>query len=119
MGTAKGRRPIPSKLWGNKYIKIICYQYVMYGYDRNFPVGKGDKMNKRPLSAIAAEISTDWQKPYFAAVPYLQAMGTLGSVGDSYGYDSGDSIVRYFLANAQTWRGDTARRVKAELKSMI
>jgi len=73
----------------------------------------------RTLGAIAAEISADWQKPYFAAVPYLQAMRTLGSINDNYGYDSGDSIVRYFLANAQTWRGDTARRVKAELKAML
>jgi len=27
--------------------------------------------------------------------------------------------VRYFLSNATTWRGDTARRIKAELKEML
>ena len=73
----------------------------------------------RSLGVIAAEISADWQKPYFAAVPYLKAMRTLGSTNDNYGLDSGGSIVSYFLANAQTWRGDTARRVKAELRTMI
>jgi len=28
-------------------------------------------------------------------------------------------IVRYFLSNATTWRGETARRIKAELKQML
>jgi hypothetical protein len=73
---------------------------------------------RRPLHVIANEIARDWSKPYFGAVPYLGAMRTLGSIGDDYGYDSGKSIVLYFLANAGTWRGETARRVKAELKAM-
>ena len=73
----------------------------------------------RPLHTIAAEIGRDWQKPYFGAVPYLQAMRTMRSVNDNYGHDSGKSVVLYFLANAQTWRGETARRIKAELKSLL
>jgi hypothetical protein len=72
----------------------------------------------RPLSAIAREIRADWTKPYFGAVPYLDAMGTLNNINDNYGYDTAHSIVIYFLANATTWRGETARRVKAELKSL-
>jgi len=72
----------------------------------------------RPLYTIAAEISRDWKKPYFGAVPYLQAMSTLDSVDDNYIHDSGKSIVLYFLSNATTWRGETARRVKAELKAL-
>lgn len=73
----------------------------------------------RPLYEIAREIRQDWGgKIYFGAVPYLQAMATLNSIEDNYGMDSGKSIVLYFLANAQTWRGETAKRVKAELKSM-
>jgi hypothetical protein len=46
-------------------------------------------------------------------------MSTLDDINQPYGYDSGESIVRYFLCNASTWRGDTARRVKAELKEML
>ena len=72
----------------------------------------------RPLFQIAAEIRKDWTNPYFGAVPYLSAMSTLSDIRDDYIYDSGKSIVLYFLANATTWRGDTARRVKAELKAM-
>jgi hypothetical protein len=75
-------------------------------------------MEHRSLATIAAEIRRDWTKPYFGAVPYLDAMRTLNSIHDSYIYDSGKSIVLYFLANAGTWRGETARRVKAELRSM-
>lgn len=73
----------------------------------------------RTLSTIAHEISENWPRPYFGAVPYLQAMGDLQSVDDSYGHDSGRSIVLYFLANASSWRGDVARRVKAELKALV
>jgi hypothetical protein len=72
----------------------------------------------RPIYMIAAEIRADWKKPYFGAVPYLSAMSTLSDIRDNYIYDSGKSIVLYFLANAGTWRGDTARRVKAELKEI-
>lgn len=73
----------------------------------------------RAIYTIAAEIRRDWAKPYFGAVPYLDAMRNLGAITDRYYYDDGVSIVRYFLANASSWKGDTARRVKAELKEMI
>jgi len=72
----------------------------------------------RPLYTIASEIKKDWTKMYFGAVPYVQAMSTLNSINEDYIMDSGKSIVLYFLANAQTWRGETAKRIKAELKKM-
>ena len=75
-------------------------------------------MTTRPLYVIASEIRKDWKKVYFGAVPYLDAMSTLDSIEDNYMFDSAKSIVLYFLANAGTWRGETAKRVKAELKSM-
>lgn len=74
---------------------------------------------ERTLSELAALIRQTWPKVYFGAVPYLQAMATLDSVEDSYGLDSAASIIRYFLANASTYRGDVARVVKAELKRRI
>ena len=84
---------------------------------------KGQTMDNatqtRPVYAIANEIGLNWTKPYFGAVPYLRAMHSLRNVTDAYGYDDGRSIVMYFLANANTWRGDTARRVKAELKALL
>ncbi len=76
-------------------------------------------MANRPISTIAREISKDWAKPYFGAVPYLHAMLSLDDMRDSYGADSAKSVVLYFLSNAATWRGETAKRVKAELKAMI
>jgi hypothetical protein len=72
----------------------------------------------RSLAEIAREIGRDWQNPYFGAVPYLGAMRQLESIRDNYGADSAKSIVLYFLSNANGWRGDVARRVKAELKAM-
>lgn len=72
----------------------------------------------RPLYVIAREILKDWTKPYFGAVPYINAMETLNKISDNFCYDTAESIVLYFLANAQTWRGETAKRIKLELKAM-
>ena len=74
----------------------------------------------RPLHEIAREVRSDWgSKVNFAAKPYLDAMSGMGDISGSYGLDSGVSIVTYFLSNARTWKGETAKRVKAELKAMI
>lgn len=72
----------------------------------------------RSISTIAREIRADWTNPYFGAVPYLAAMQSLDSINDDYYEDSGKSVVLYFLANANTWRGEKARAIKAELKKL-
>jgi len=72
----------------------------------------------RPLWQIAAEIKRVWPKPYFGAVPYIEAMESLDSINDNYFEDTAKYIVIYFLGNANTWRGEDARRIKAELKAM-
>jgi hypothetical protein len=74
---------------------------------------------QRPINVIAKEIVADWKVVNYAAVPYLEAMFSLDSIDDNFHYDSGKSVVRYFLANAQGWRGENARRIKAELMSLI
>lgn len=73
----------------------------------------------RPLSAICAEIRKEWPNVNYAAKPYLEALETLRSVNDNYFCDSGKSCVLYFLANAQSFRGEAAKRIKAELKQSI
>lgn len=74
----------------------------------------------RTISQIAREIRRDWgAKVHYSAKPYLDAMMGLESISDAYGLDSGRSVVAYFLGNAGTYRGETARRVKAELKAML
>lgn len=72
----------------------------------------------RPLYEIAREVRSDWKNVNYAAKPYLDAMGTLDSINEKYVFDSGASIVLYFLSNANSWRGEVAKRVKAELKGM-
>jgi hypothetical protein len=73
----------------------------------------------RPIHEIAREIQQDWSNPYFGAVPYLEAMSTLSTIEDNYYADDAKTMVLYFLANAQTWRGETARRIKKELKELV
>ena len=72
----------------------------------------------RPIHVIAYDIKREWIKPYFGAVPYLDAMCTIQTIDDYYGMDDAKSIILYFLANASSFRGDKARELKAELKKI-
>lgn len=77
--------------------------------------------NKRTFQQIARDIKSTWLNVYFGAVPYLEALLTLDTTNPNalYGIETAGDITRYFLANAQTFRGVDARRLKAELKSML
>ena len=76
-------------------------------------------MTARLLRDIAVEIAFSGDKIPNAAKPYLDAMGDLESLSDNYILDSGSRIVATFLANAGQWKGETARRIKAELNAML
>jgi hypothetical protein len=95
--------------------KLIWYRCRYCGMDFSYEVLHGS----RTISAIAREINRSWENPYFGAVPYLNAMFSLDSIDQMYGMDRADSIVRYFLSNAATWKGETARRIKKELKALV
>lgn len=75
------------------------------------------------LGAIARLIRKDWSKQgkgiNYAAKPYLDAMASLDDINDKMGYDSGRSIVNYFLGNAASWKGPVAKAVKAKLNKML
>jgi hypothetical protein len=74
----------------------------------------------RAISAVAREIIGDWgDNINYAARPYLGAMLNLTKITDVYASDRAEHIVRYFLSNANTYRGATARRLKAELKEIL
>ena len=73
----------------------------------------------RPLFDIADDIRAHWPRVSPAAAPYLDAMGGLLSLADSFGLDDARGIVARFLGNAAGWRGDDARRIKAELRAML
>ena len=79
----------------------------------------------RPIYEIARDVHAEilggnWSRIAAAyALPYLAAMSDLDKITDSYINESDKSIVLYFLSNASTWRGETARRVKAELKELV
>jgi hypothetical protein len=46
-------------------------------------------------------------------------MRSLDSINGNYGQDSAKSIVRYFLSNATTFKGEDAKRIKLELNKML
>ncbi len=74
------------------------------------------------LATVARIVRGDWKNVYFGAVPYLDALGTMDYVnpkGQMYLFDDAVSVVLYFLSNANGWRGDVARAVKAELKRRV
>ncbi len=72
----------------------------------------------RPIYEIAAEIRKCWKNVNYGAEPYLDAMSCLSSISDMYICDSAKDIVIYFLSNASSFRGDDAKRLKKELKTL-
>lgn len=73
----------------------------------------------RPIYEIAAEIKKVWKNMPDCAKVYVDAMFDLTTIDDNYMFDSGKSIVLYFLSNASSWRGEDARRIKAELNKCV
>ncbi len=71
----------------------------------------------KTFAELAAVIKADWKKPYFGAVPYLEALSELDTVDPNAPYycEDAKTQVIYFLANANGWRGEVARAVKLEL----
>jgi hypothetical protein len=77
-------------------------------------------LNERvTVSEIAHAIAKDWANVSPYAVDYLNAMKEIRSVEDNYYDDSAKSVILYFLANANTYRGENARAYKALLKEMV
>ncbi len=89
-----------------------------------------EQKNKRAFSDVANEVFILWRKKYgnnkfpvsfIGAVPYLQAMLSCSTTDKNalYGCETLETVVLYFLANVTSWRGEDAKRIKAELKEMI
>lgn len=76
-------------------------------------------MAKRPIYQIAKDIKDAWKNPSPYALAYLNPMLTLNSIEDHYFFDDAKSIILYFLANAQGFRGEKARELKQELKDLL
>jgi hypothetical protein len=74
----------------------------------------GEPSKPRSLSTIASEIRRNWKNVNYGAKPYLDAMSQLDSINDT-----GYSVVAYFLSNATGWKGEDAKRIKAELKTLM
>ena len=73
----------------------------------------------RPIYYIAMDINNDWKNINPYAQQYLEAMFSLENISDSYFADDAKTVILYFLSNATTWRGETAKRIKAELKALV
>jgi hypothetical protein len=75
----------------------------------------------RPINVIAKDIQAAWPNVNPCAEPYLQGMLSPRSVTleDRYGYDDVKTLVLYFLSNASSFRGEQARKLKAELKQIL
>lgn len=83
------------------------------------PSASGRTKGVRPLSAIAREIARCWPNMSVHAKPYVNAMGALDSIKDNFYADTAQDVVLRFLVNSGHWRGADARRIKAELRTML
>jgi hypothetical protein len=77
-----------------------------------------DDVTHMSVNEIGSLIAREWHPANYAAKPYIEAMQDIDAQGN-YIADSWTSIVAYFLSNATSWRGDTAKAVKAELNKRL
>lgn len=75
----------------------------------------------RGLQAITKDIRKDWKTPYIGATPCLMTMSNIysGNLNTEYLGVSGREAVTEFLDNADSWEGEVATKIKAELKKML
>jgi hypothetical protein len=78
----------------------------------------------RKLHEIADDIFAGWKAlrtrgEMHPAWGYADAMRSLDTLNDRYFADGARDIVQRFLAEARTWRGEDARRIKDELKALL
>lgn len=69
--------------------------------------------------AIAYSVQRSWKKPYFGAVPYLEALLALSRWDERYICDDSESLVAGFLANAAGFKGEVARAIKIVLNHRV
>lgn len=74
----------------------------------------------RTLRVIAKEIRADWRVINNAAArDALECMDGMGQIAERFVADpNGYPVVSTFLAHSVGWRGETARRIKKELRTM-
>lgn len=79
----------------------------------------------RTIAQIAQEIEQNWNATSkngvnYAAKPYLSAMTTIHSADPNapYIFEDARTQIIYFLANANSYRGEVAKAHKAELKKI-
>lgn len=83
----------------------------------------------RPISAIIHAMLLDMheqcarmKKPVRPSVrfgyawPYITAMPSMSTADEMYGCDTGVSVILSGLSNLSSYRGDTAKRLKDELR---
>jgi len=86
---------------------------------------EGVDLKSLTIAGLARIIGQDWKDKkgnpcvWFGAKPYLSAMFSMEKITDKYGMDDGESIIAYFLCNANTWRGPVAREIKKELNRRL
>lgn len=76
----------------------------------------------RPLYEIARDaLRDDTLKGSARAFsqPYLAALTHCSKADDEYIFEDARTQILYALSNLQSWRGDSARTIKAELKSHL
>lgn len=79
----------------------------------------------RTLSAIAREMVPmlralpDTHMAKWAGLAQAEPLLSLETIHDDYGMDSGQYVVACLLGNISGWRGDDAKRIRAELKAHL
>ena len=76
-------------------------------------------MNRRPLSAIAADIRANRQEIDSTSERFLAVLENLHDITDTYHGSTASEVVLRFLSSAEFWKGAVARNMKRELADIV
>ena len=104
---------IPTSTTGSLFNREINFLSNGRGGRRK---GRSNPSKEQQVKALAQEITRTWTKvsPYAEQQLFMMLHPEYIMGGDRV-----EHVVASFLANAQGWRGDDAKRIKAQLKKLL
>jgi hypothetical protein len=71
------------------------------------------------LNQLLEQAKNDWEEAPASITECIESLQMSGSASNNYLKAESEEYLKFFLTNCSAWRGEIARRVKAELRKRL
>ena len=71
------------------------------------------------LGQLLEQVKSDWTEAPQTIEECIQSLQMSGAAANNYLDAEAEEYLKFFLTNCSAWRGEVARRVKAELRKRL